>query len=157
LGCTTEYVPPLAPALVEDLDEVILALGALGAPRSGLSRTAAATLVRLQRSGPTRLTELAAAEGVTQPSMSTLVARLVDQGLLSRGGDPQDARVVVLDLTPAGAELLAQRRAERALRLSHALADLPAADALRIADALPALAHLADALRRLPTFPEVTR
>jgi DNA-binding MarR family transcriptional regulator len=68
-------VQPTAPAFVEELDEVILQLGSLGAPRSGLSRTAAATLVRLQRSGPARLTELAVAEGVTQPSMSTLVAR----------------------------------------------------------------------------------
>jgi DNA-binding MarR family transcriptional regulator len=150
-------VQPLAPDAVADLDEVILALGALGAPRSGLSRTAVATLVRLHRSGPTRLTELAAAERVTQPSMSTLVARLVEQGLVCRGGDPHDARVVVLDLTPAGADLLTRRRADRADRLARALADLPAADALRIAEALPALAHLADALRRSPTTPEVNR
>jgi DNA-binding MarR family transcriptional regulator len=146
-----------APALVDDLAAVILQLGTLGAPRQQLSRTAAATLARIQRDGPARLTELAIAEGVTQPSMSTLVARLVDQGLLRRGGDPQDARVVVLDLTPAGAELLAQRRADRADRLTRALADLSPADASRIDDALPALARLADALRRSSTSPEVNR
>ena len=145
------------PTLVDDVDDVLLELGALATPREGLSRTAAATLTRLQRSGPTRLTELATAEGVTQPTMSALVTRLVAQGLLRRGGDPQDARVVVLDLTPAGADLLAQRRTARADRLARALADLPAADASRIADALPALAHLADALRRSTTSPEVTR
>jgi DNA-binding MarR family transcriptional regulator len=142
---------------VDDLDEVLLDLAALAAPRHGLSRTAAATLTRLQRSGPARLTELATAEGVTQPTMSALVTRLVAQGLLRRSGDPQDARVVVLDLTPAGADLLAQRRADRADRLAIALADLPTADASRIAHALPALAHLADAMRRSPTTPEVTR
>jgi DNA-binding MarR family transcriptional regulator len=143
--------------LVGDIDDVLLELGALATPRHGLSRTAAATLTRLQRSGPTRLTELATAEGVTQPTMSALVTRLVAQGLLRRGGDPQDARVVVLDLTPAGADLLAQRRAARADRLARALADLSTADASRIADALPALAHLADALRRSTTSTEVTR
>jgi DNA-binding MarR family transcriptional regulator len=146
-----------APTLVDDLDEVLLELSALAAPRQGLSRTAAATLTRLQRSGPTRLTELATAEGVTQPTMSALVTRLAGQGLLRRGGDPQDARVVVLDLTPAGADLLAQRRADRADRLARALASLPNADASRIADALPALAHLAGALRRSSTSMEGTR
>ncbi|HEV7211900.1 MAG TPA: MarR family transcriptional regulator [Blastococcus sp.] len=143
--------------LVDDLAELIVALGSLAAPRRGLSRTAAATLTRLQRSGPTRLTELATAEGVTQPSMSTLVARLVDQGLVVRGGDPQDARVVVLNLTPAGEDLLAQRRADRAERLTRALAGLPPEDTARITDAVPALTRLADALRRSPTSPEVTR
>ena len=145
------------PPLVDDLAELIVALGSLAAPRRGLSRTAAATLTRLQRSGPTRVTELATAEGVTQPSMSTLVARLVDQGLVSRGGDPQDARVVVLDLTPAGEDLLAQRRADRAERLTRALAGLPPEDTARITDAVPALTRLADALRRSPTPPEVNR
>jgi DNA-binding MarR family transcriptional regulator len=89
--------------------------------------------------------------------MSTLVARLVDQGLLRRGGDPQDARVVVLDLTPAGEELLTQLRADRADRLTWALTELSPADASRIEDTLPALAHLADALRRSSTSPEVNR
>jgi DNA-binding MarR family transcriptional regulator len=146
-----------SPTAVDDLAEVIVALGSITSPRTGLSRTAAATLTRLQRSGPARLTDLAAAEGVTQPSMSTLAARLVDQGLLRRGSDPQDARAVVLDLTPAGENLLAQRRADRAERLTRALAELAPADSSRIADALPALAHLADALRRPSSTPEVTR
>jgi DNA-binding MarR family transcriptional regulator len=146
-----------APVPVEELDEVLLQLGALAAPRQGLSRTAAATLTRLHRSGPTRLTELATGEGVSQPSMSALVTRLVDQGLLRRGGDPQDARVVVLYLTSAGVDLLTQRRADRADRLARALSELQPAAASRIGDALPALAHLADALRRSPTSPEVTR
>jgi DNA-binding MarR family transcriptional regulator len=150
-------VQPPVPTLVDDLDAVLLELGALATARSGLSRTAAATLTRLQRSGPTRLTELATAEGVSQPTMSALVTRLVGEGLLSRGGDPQDARVVVLTLTTAGADLLARRRSDRADRLARALADLPDADASLITAALPALAHLADALRRSPTSPEVTR
>jgi DNA-binding MarR family transcriptional regulator len=150
-------VPPPLPTLVDDLDTVLLELGALATSRSGLSRTAAATLTRLQRSGPTRLTELATAEGVTQPTMSALVTRLVGQGLMSRGGDPQDARVVILTLTPAGADLLARRRSDRADRLARALGELPDADASLITAALPALAHLADALRRSPTSPEVTR
>src|SRR3954470_19129395 len=61
----------------------------MAGPRGGLSLTAAATLAHLQRSGPARLTELAVAEGVSQPSMTTLVARLADQGLVRRGAGPR--------------------------------------------------------------------
>ena len=47
-------------------------------PADGLSLTAAATLATLERSGPRRLTALAVQEGVTQPAMTQLIARLQD-------------------------------------------------------------------------------
>ena len=49
---------------VADLEARVLRLNALTTRRDGFSRTAAATLTRLAGSGPTRLTELATAEGV---------------------------------------------------------------------------------------------
>ena len=58
---------------------------------------------------------------------------------------------MVLTVTPAGADLLERRRDARAAAAGTALAELPADDADRITAALPALAHLADALRRSPT------
>jgi DNA-binding MarR family transcriptional regulator len=138
----------VSPELAADLEGLVLRLASLTTRREGFSRSAAATLTRLANSGPTRLTELAAAEDVSQPSMSGLAARLVDQGLVHRGSDPQDARVVLLSLTPAGRELVAHRREARTQRLSAALSDLPADDVARIAAAVPALTRLADALRR---------
>jgi DNA-binding MarR family transcriptional regulator len=143
------------PELVADLEDLVLQLSSLTGRREGFSRTAAATLTRLATSGPTRLTELAAAEEVSQPSMSGLVARLVDQGLVHRGTDPQDARVVLLSLTPAGRELVAHRRDARTHRLSAALSGLTTDDVTRIAAAVPSLNRLADALRR--SAKEVTR
>jgi DNA-binding MarR family transcriptional regulator len=144
---------------VADLEALVLRLSTLTTRRDGISRTAAATLARLQSSGPTRLTELAVAEGVTQASMSALVARLVDQCLVRRDGDPRDARVVLLSLTPAGEDVVAQRRAARAERLARAMDDLDPGDTARIADAFPALTRLADALRRSSdtTHTEVNR
>ncbi len=142
---------------MDRLEALVLDLGTLTARREGFSRTAAATLNRLRDSGPTRLTELAVAEGVSQPSMSALVARLADRGLVQRGTDPQDARVVLLSLTPAGEDLVAQRRAARAERLEAALGALPPSDVAAVADALPALTRLADALRRPANSLEVTR
>jgi DNA-binding MarR family transcriptional regulator len=136
------------PELAADLEGLVLRLSSLTTRREGFSRSAAATLTRLANSGPTRLTELAAAEDVSQPSMSGLAARLVDQGLVHRGSDPQDARVVLLSLTPAGSQLVAHRREARTRRLSAALSDLSTDDVARIAAAVPALTRLADALRR---------
>jgi len=143
--------------LAQQLDDAVVGLRAATLPRAGLSLTAAATLARLQRSGPARLTELASAEGVSQPSMTALIARLADQGLVRRDADPHDGRAVVLTLTPAGGELLAQRRAERTRQITGPLAGLSDDDVRRIADALPALIRLADALRRPPAPLEVSR
>jgi DNA-binding MarR family transcriptional regulator len=147
--------------LAARLDDAVRALHRLHPRTAGLSLTAAGTLARLRDEGPRRLTELAAVEGVSQPTMTTLAARLADQGLLHRDRDPRDGRAVVLSLTPEGAHLLARRRAERADRLAGPLADLSPDDVRAIADALPALTRLAGSLtpeaRRSPTPVEVTR
>ena len=143
-------------ALAQQLDDAVVALRSATLSRSGLSLTAAATLARLQ-TGPARLTELATAEGVSQPSMTSLVSRLSGQGLIGRAPDPHDGRAVVLTLTPEGAQVLAQRRAERTRRIAEPLTALSPDDVRRIADALPALSRLADALRRPRTPVEVSR
>jgi DNA-binding MarR family transcriptional regulator len=72
----------------QQVDDAVVALRSANLSRGGLSLTAAATLARLQRNGPARLTELAAAEGVSQPSMTALIARLADRGLVHRAADP---------------------------------------------------------------------
>jgi DNA-binding MarR family transcriptional regulator len=140
--------------LAAQLDDAVVALRGATRSSGGLSLTAAATLGRLQRSGPARLTELAVAEGVSQPSMTALIARLAGQGLVRRAADPTDGRAVVLTLTEAGEELLAQRRAERTSRITGPLVALSPDDVRRIAEALPALLRLADALRRPPVSSE---
>jgi DNA-binding MarR family transcriptional regulator len=109
---------------------------------AGLSLTAAATLATLERSGPTRLTALAASEGVSQPAMTQLVARLEEGGLVSRDADPADGRAVHVQLTNAGRALVSRRRAIRADRLSGLLARLSPADQEALAAALPAIAAL---------------
>jgi DNA-binding MarR family transcriptional regulator len=113
----------------------------------GLSLTAAATLTTLERSGPRRLTRLAADEGVTQPAMTQLVGRLEVSGLVERCADPDDGRVVRVQLTDAGRDLVARRRAARAERLSGLLATLRQADQEALAAALPAINALASARR----------
>jgi DNA-binding MarR family transcriptional regulator len=132
--------------LAEQLDDVVIGLRRLTLRRQGLSLTAAATLTTLRRSGPARLTELAIGEGVSQPSMTALVGRLADAGLVQRRTDPGDGRAVLVALTPAGAELLDRRREDRAARLAGPLAELTDDDVRAISAALPALGRLAGVL-----------
>ena len=111
--------PALAAAVAAGLERLI-GLFRWISPTSGLSLTAAATLATLERSGPRRLTALAAREGVTQPAMTQLVARLQDAGLVERVADPADGRVVQVRITAEGQAMLAGRRAVRAGRVAAA-------------------------------------
>ncbi|HKS47052.1 MAG TPA: MarR family transcriptional regulator [Amycolatopsis sp.] len=107
-----------------------------------LSFTAAATLARLDRAGPARLTALAAAEGVTQPSMTQLVQRLERQGLVTRVSDPDDGRVALIAVTDEGRALLAAHKQARRDRLTDLLATLSEAQAASLIAALPAVRQL---------------
>jgi DNA-binding MarR family transcriptional regulator len=119
-------------------------------PASGLSLTAAGTLATLERSGPSRLTWLAVREGVTQPAMTQLIARLQDAGLVDRAADPADGRVVQVRITADGRAMLAGRRAVRAERLAGLLDRLSADERDVLAAALPAMDALANAQRAEP-------
>ncbi|WP_370530594.1 MarR family winged helix-turn-helix transcriptional regulator [Streptomyces sp. WP-1] len=107
-----------------------------------LSFTAASTLARLEREGPVRLTLLAAAEGVAQPSMTQLVQRLERQGLVMRVDDAVDGRVTLIAVTDAGREVLAARRRSRDARLADLMAGLPDDDRRALADAMRVVAPL---------------
>ena len=146
--------------LVGDLDDARPRARASRRRRGGLSRTAAAHPHPARSApGPTRLTELAAAEGVSQPSMSALVARLADAGAGAARRRPAatPARCVLAPHPRRRATCWRSAATPAPQRLAPALAGLSADDVARIADALPALARLADALRRSSTHPEVTR
>ncbi|MFD3451371.1 MarR family winged helix-turn-helix transcriptional regulator [Streptomyces sp. NPDC058691] len=112
---------------------------------SELSLTTVATLSTLEQSGPFRLTELAALEGVTQPAMTQVVSRLQESGLAVRMPDPADGRVVLVHITDAGRAAIARRRAVRAERLGELLEQLSADERAALSAALPAI----EALTRL--------
>jgi DNA-binding MarR family transcriptional regulator len=120
-------------------------------PREELSLTAASTLRRLERSGPHRLSELYAPEGVSQPAMTQLVTRLEKEGLAERSSDPADGRAVVVSITEAGRAAVARRREGRAQAPSGLLQGLSPADHAAILGALPALERLSDVIAEQPT------
>ncbi|MEU6355182.1 MarR family transcriptional regulator [Streptomyces sp. NPDC047072] len=138
----------IAQALAEVAGVVVRNLNS----RRGMSFTTASTLGRLEREGPVRLTALAAAEGVAQPSMTQLVQRLENQGLATRISDPDDGRVTLVAVTEAGREVLAERRRERdarAVRLMDRLSEEERqALGTALATALPIVRRLAQEAAR---------
>lgn len=104
-----------------------------------LSLTAAAALGSLDRRGPQRITTMAAAEGVTQPSMTQLVQRLEQRGLVARTSDPADGRVALVSITEAGRAALAARRLRNTTRIAEVLAGVPEDDVRALAGALAAV------------------
>ena len=68
----------------------------------GQSLTASTVLALLDDEGPVRISALAVASGVSQPSVTELVGRLQREGLVTRLSDPQDARATLVDITARG-------------------------------------------------------
>ena len=110
--------------------------------KAGVSLARARTLATLQREGPRRLSDLAVAEQVAQPTMSALVARLEEDGFVSRTGEESDGRTVLVSITDAGRTCLARIRQRRSTSVQRALADLSPQERDAIAAALPAISNM---------------
>ena len=69
---------------------------------SGLSASQLSCLASVERDGPIALGALAGLERVAAPTITGIVARLADDGLLARSGDPSDRRSKLVTITSAG-------------------------------------------------------
>jgi DNA-binding MarR family transcriptional regulator len=110
----------------------------------GLSLSQLSALATVERLGSARLGDLAAAERVSAPTMSRLVASLQEAGLLERASDPEDARATVLTLSRAGAQRLDEVRESRTALLADRLSRLSPDDLARLEAALPVLESLVE-------------
>src|SRR5215212_8301768 len=77
-------------------------------PATGLSAARLSALSVLVFGGPRTLGELAAAEQVRPPTMTTIVRGLEEGGYVRREADPADARVVRVFATKNGERVLQQ-------------------------------------------------
>ncbi|MER7083147.1 DNA-binding transcriptional regulator, MarR family [Saccharopolyspora kobensis] len=109
-----------------------------------MSLTSAATLATLDRTGPRRITDLAAVEGVTQPAMTALVRVMEESGLVERRGDASDKRVTLVCLTEAGASYVRTRRQAGVDAFERLIGKLTGDEVEALVAALPALKHLAE-------------
>jgi DNA-binding MarR family transcriptional regulator len=104
-------------------------------------------LVRLLRRSPgTSVAEAARELRVAPNTVSTLVSRLLETGVIVKRPDPGDRRVARLDLSPRARRSVEAWRDRRLELLDDALARLPRVDARRLAAARPALERLAELL-----------
>jgi DNA-binding MarR family transcriptional regulator len=115
---------------------------ALARERGSVSRTGVSVLASLRDGGPLRITELAAGEHVTQPAMTALVKRLERRDWVERQSHPSDGRVVMVALTAAGRDALAELSDAAGAALAVRIARLTAEERSTLAAALPVLDKL---------------
>src|SRR3954470_9269327 len=71
-----------------------------------LSPSQGAALATVERHGPLTPSELATRERVQRPTITRVLDRLEETGLVMRAADPADRRSSLVTLTPAGTALL---------------------------------------------------
>lgn len=111
---------------------------------AGLTPTQLAALATVERAGPMRLGDLAAAEGIAPSTLTRLVTALEESGYVRRHADPRDARASTLAITPLGQDTLERLRTESTLVLAASLQLLTAGQRSALAEALPVLELLAE-------------
>jgi len=80
------------------------------------------TLLLLFTNGPTKMSDIAAALGVSMATATGVIDRMVERGIVVRESDPHDRRIVLCRMSPEGERLvsglwqLSSQRAEVMLR-----------------------------------------
>jgi DNA-binding MarR family transcriptional regulator len=93
-----------------------------------LSPSQTAALATIERHGPLTPSELANRERVQRPTVTRVLARLEEAGLVERAADPDDRRCSLLSVSVAGRALLAEARTRKDAYLATRLESLDAED-----------------------------
>lgn len=108
----------------------------------GLGHGSVSALATLVNCGPMRLGDLAAKEGVAAPTLSRMMASLVEAGYARREPDPADGRASLVTATEVGERVVSGLRSERMQQLQERLQRLPDEQRELLLAALPALEEL---------------
>jgi DNA-binding MarR family transcriptional regulator len=92
----------------------------------GITPSMLAALSSVDRQGPLTMSELCSVEQVQPPSMTRIVAALVELSLVTREPDPSDGRVAWVAATAEGRRLLERSRGRKEAYLAKALRGLDA-------------------------------
>jgi DNA-binding MarR family transcriptional regulator len=114
----------------------------------GLSPSQQSALASIDHHGPLTLGTLARVEQVAPPTVTKVVAKLEEEGLVGRQVDGTDRRVVRVEITALGRRRLAHTRRRRNAWLARRLRTLHGTDPTalrRLEAALPLLEALAAA------------
>ena len=113
---------------------------------AGLTPTQLSALATVDRIGPLRLGDLAAAEGIAPSTLTRLVTVLEERGYVERCPVPGDARASTLTIAPPGHEALERIREQSTILLAGRLRTLTDEERVALVAALPALERLAEAV-----------
>ena len=112
--------------------------------RTGHGATLTSALAAIARGDGLTLGELAAIEQVQPPSMTRIVARLEEGGLVERQVDANDRRIVRVRVTAVGKRLLTQTRTKRDEFLAQRVARLTEEERELLERVIPVLEKLQD-------------
>lgn len=113
-------------------------------PDSPVSLSQLSALATVAKEGPMTPGALAIRERVRPPSMTRVIASLVDLGFIDRTAHPDDRRQVLVSVSPAGVELIeAERKASREW-LQQRLAELTPAQRQTLREAADLMLAIVD-------------
>lgn len=114
------------------------------ADQSELSGPQLSLMHRINDHGPSRIRQLADAEGVRMPTASNTINQLEKRGLVTRVRAEEDRRGVTVELTDLGKQELERVGEERTRYLAEMLGTLDDANLTLISDAVDAINALAE-------------
>jgi DNA-binding MarR family transcriptional regulator len=112
---------------------------------AGVTPSMLSALSSAERQGSLTMRELCHAEQVQPPTMTRIVAALVEAGLVVREPDPIDGRVAWVRVTPDGRRLLERSRRRKEAYLAKALRSLEPEELRTLEAAAEILERLTDA------------
>jgi DNA-binding MarR family transcriptional regulator len=110
----------------------------------GITPSMLSALSSAERQGPLTMRELCAAEQVQPPTLTRIVAALVESGLVAREPDPQDGRVVWVRVTREGRRLLDRSRRRKEAYLARAIRSMEPRELETLEDAAVLLERLTE-------------
>jgi DNA-binding MarR family transcriptional regulator len=126
--------------VIEDFNTIFIRLPSV----RRFSFSTLSVLHTLARGGPMRLTDLLATEQLKQPALTSLVAKLEQDGLVKRRPDPSDGRAMLLSLTSEGRQIVRSRHANRVAQLTRLVEQLTDDERAVLADSMPVLTRLTE-------------
>lgn len=109
---------------------------------TGVSPSMLSALATIERLGPCTLGDLAATERIQPPTVTRVVNRLHEEGLVDRIADPADRRIIRVQLSPTGKTFLQRARTRKNAYLARTLRSLDPSEIAAIETAVATLERL---------------